>query len=232
MIRLDQRLIRFLPLLGVALFLAACQPMDPQAEKPPAWTPAKVAVLPFQKVDPDAGQATARSPLTGSVFLAGRGVKGTDGLNALDAALERELHDATSLQLVPAVQTWAVYKEEAARNSGDPMRKQVAEAGRRLGADGVLVGHLYRLDQLEGGELSANRPASVAFDLAMVRVSDGAVVWKNSFDEAQKSLSEDILNLGQFLQHGIRWYSAEEYAAIGLSHLMQSFPWRKAGKGE
>ena len=39
---------------------------------------------------------------------------------------------------------------------------------------------------------------------------DGSVLWKNSFDETQQSLSQDLLNLGQYMKHGLRWYTAEE----------------------
>ena len=61
----------------------------------------------------------------------------------------------------------------------------------------------------------------------MVRTSDGAIIWKNSFDEHQVSLSENIYNVGQYLKHGLSWFTAEQYAVVGLEEAMQRFPWNK-----
>ena len=104
--------------------------------------------------------------------------------------------------------------------------------GAKMGADGVLVGHLYRFDQRVGGPMTAKKPASVAFDVAMVRVADGIVVWKNSFDETQRSLTENIFNIEQFVQGGLRWFTAEEFATYGMKVLMAGFPWQGTAKAK
>ncbi|CAO0824615.1 hypothetical protein DFAR_750004 [Desulfarculales bacterium] len=107
------------------------------------------------------------------------------------------------------------------------MLQSAMETGRLLKADGVLVGFVYRFAQRVGGPYASDRPASAAFDLAMVRVSDGAVVWKNSFDETQQPLADDVLSAGQYVDRGLRWFTVQEWGDIGVNKLLDRFPWRK-----
>lgn len=206
--------------------LAACSTMQ-VPDKVPAWTPRKVVVLPFRKVAPNPGDGMARSPLTGAAFFAGKGVKGSEGLSTLDRSLANILAQIAPFKVIPTSRAYHIYNQLRRSMEGQSLRRIVSEVGRKLGADGVLVGHLYRFDRRQGSEYSVKSPASVAFDLAMVRVNDGMVVWKNSFDERQRALSEDLFNLEQYMTHGLRWYTAEEMCRIGMQQLMQRFPWRK-----
>lgn len=213
------------------LLLAGCQSgLNGVKPRTPLWRPAKVAVLPFSKVLAEPGQgSTVCSPLTGSAFVCGTGgAPGAKAEQALTDALMTYLYDRASFAVVPPSQTDVIYRRLQMERMGVPMVKVVTELGRKVDAQGVLVGLVYRFRDRQGSAYSVDRPASVAFDVAMVRVSDGAVLWKNSFDQTQKPLSSDLFNLPQYLRHGIKWYSAEQYARIGLSQLMESFPWQVA----
>ncbi len=211
---------------GLAL-LAGCQTGKDQLRRAPRWQPKKVAVLPFMKVLPEAGQGNmVCSPLTGSSFVCGGEAPGPKAEQNLTNALMSYLNNRASFALVPPSRTDAIYRRLRFERMGEHMGKLVADVGRKLGAQGVLVGFIYRYQHRQGGSYSADQPASVAFDLAMVRVADAAVIWKNSFDQTQKPLTADLFNLGQYLQHGIKWYTADQYARIGLSQLLESFPWQ------
>ncbi|HEX9444423.1 MAG TPA: hypothetical protein VGA73_09900, partial [Candidatus Binatia bacterium] len=59
-------------------------------------------------------------------------------------------------------------------------------------------------------------PASVAFVLEAWDVKRGDVIWTARFDETQKSLSENLLNIGQVASRGVRWVTAEELAQEGV----------------
>jgi phosphoribosylformimino-5-aminoimidazole carboxamide ribotide isomerase len=48
------------------------------------------------------------------------------------------------------------------------------------------------------------------------------LIWKNSFDERQVSLSENMFNLGNYIKYGLSWYTAEEYAVLGLNEAMKA----------
>ena len=213
-------------LLGLVLVLAGgCSQKKVDLKLAAAWTPKKVAVIPFIKVEADPKTRQAFSPLTGSVFNATRSEPGNAGIKVLDAALEKHLSQNTDFKLVNSTQTGMVFSRIRRDNMGDHPLKSVQQTGQKLQADGVIVGHLYRFARRVGSKWSAETPASVALDVALVRTADGAIVWKNSFDESQVALSDNIYNLGQYLKYGLSWFSAEEYAVLGLDEAMKSFPW-------
>jgi hypothetical protein len=219
-------------LIGGALILtAACQGAPPR-QAPPAWRPKTVAVLPFRTVPPDRpGSTTACSPLTGAVYACGVDRKlGSEAEAVLQDELLSILSQRASFEVVPPSVAGPVFQRLRRAKMGQDLAKAVAETGRKLGAEAVLIGHLYRFRQLVGGAASAESPASVAFDLAMVRVKDAQVIWKNSFDETQQSLSENLFNIEQYLKTGLRWLTAQELSRLGMDQLMQRFPWLKPAK--
>jgi hypothetical protein len=191
-----------------------------------AWVPKKLAVMPFIRVDtPIQPGGTVSCPLTGATFNTGQIIPGAE--RVLDDALNGDLSKITAIPFVPYSQTGLVFGQIAGRQFKDNLRKDVMAAGKKLGADAVLVGFIFRFRQRQGTGYAVDKPASVAFDLSVVRVMDGTVLWKNSFDETQQSLSQDLLNLGQYMKHGLSWYTAEELGKIGMTRLLQRFPWRK-----
>jgi hypothetical protein len=98
------------------------------------------------------------------------------------------------------------------------------EVGKNLSAKAVLVGYLYRWLEREGTDFAVQRPASVAFDLYLLRMEDGAVIWRGKFDKTQQSFVENLLDLGTFLKSKGRWVRAEALAEMGLNELLEKFP--------
>jgi hypothetical protein len=103
-------------------------------------------------------------------------------------------------------------------------RKVYRRIGEALAADTVLVGHLFRWSEREGTAYAVNQPASVAFDLCMLRVPDGSVLWKETYDKTQQSLSENLLESQMFFKVGARWLTAMELADYGLEKVLSQFP--------
>jgi hypothetical protein len=89
-------------------------------------------------------------------------------------------------------------------------------------AGALLVGTLYRYRQrMTPGQ---DPPASVGLTLQMIRVADGKVIWRGSFDQTQQSVLENLLGVSTLFKRGLRWATAQELALLGLSQLMDSFP--------
>lgn len=97
-------------------------------------------------------------------------------------------------------------------------------AGKRAGADAVLVGHIFRFHERKGNRASVETPASVAFDLHLIATDSGKIVWTGHFDQTQRSLSENLLEIGVFFKRGASWITAEELALGGLEDMVRSFP--------
>ncbi len=93
--------------------------------------------------------------------------------------------------------------------------------GKDLNADAILYGKLYRFRERIGSPYAVKTPASVAFSLILVRVADGAVLWRYSFDQTQEALTSNLLNWRFYKKQGMRWVTAEELAAYGLEQAVQ-----------
>jgi len=98
------------------------------------------------------------------------------------------------------------------------------KAGRSLDVDAVVLGYIYRFSQRVGKRYSAEIPASVAFDIYLVEVKDGRILWHGYFDETQRPLSEDLFQLGTFLKRKGSWITAKEMALSALDEMFLTFP--------
>ena len=226
-VRVFSRLTAGVALLAALCMLAACQAQKQTASERLArqWMPERVAVLPFQVVEASGEDRSVRSPLTGSAFMAGPVTEGASV--ALDQSLDNALPRLVNFSVIGYSQAGAVFERLRREKISLGMMQAAMETGKKLNADGVLLGFVYRFSQRVGGPFAADRPASATFDLAMVRVSDGAVLWKNSFEETQQSLADNVLSAGQYMDRGLRWFTVQEWGDIGINQMLQRFPWRK-----
>lgn len=98
------------------------------------------------------------------------------------------------------------------------------KVGRSVGCDLVLAGTVWRFRERSGGPAATFHPASVAFEIYLIDVRSGEALWVGGFDETQKSLSENIWDLGTFMDRGARWLTANELARFGLRELVNRIP--------
>ncbi len=140
--------------------------------------------------------------------------------------LFRELLAKRKYDLVPPDEAKGVLSERMASEEGARLKwlQIFQEIGIEFKADAVLVGYIYRWNEREGSDFAAERPASVAFDLYLIRPEDGRIIWKGKFDKKQKSLSENVFDIRTFFRGGGRWLTAEKLAVIGLQDLIGAMP--------
>ena len=96
--------------------------------------------------------------------------------------------------------------------------------GAQMKADYVLWGYVFRYQERIGTTYGVQRPASVAFDLHLMKVKDGKLVWKAHWDQTQKSLSENLLEFDTFVKRNMRWVTVEELSRQGLKEMLKDFP--------
>ena len=70
-------------------------------------------------------------------------------------------------------------------------------------------------------------PAAATFNLMLVRSTDARIVFKGVFDQRQQALSQNLLNLGQYMRHGLQWYTVEQLGRVGMEQIFETFPWPK-----
>jgi hypothetical protein len=119
--------------------------------------------------------------------------------------------------------------EEALSRVGKATREDkptqaALQIGKELEASFVMVGFVFRFDERVGSAAGVEKPASVGFDLHLLRLRDGKVVWAGKFDETQQPLSEDMRKIGSFLRRGGVWVTAQELASDGMSEMLKKLP--------
>jgi hypothetical protein len=135
-------------------------------------------------------------------------------------ALERRHEDMT----VPLERVIAEYNQMRIDETKDTPMVVARELGKRIGADYVLVGNVWRYKDRTGSALAAENPASVAFALYLIEVGSGRMLWSDVFSETQHSLSENILQAKGFFEMGGKWVTADELALYGVKEMFKRFP--------
>ena len=138
---------------------------------------------------------------------------------------ERDPNDTLArliYQVMSGLPNWQIVSESEAREVSQTITAsneaaRLRELGEAVYADAVLIGRVRRFRERVGDEWGVKSPASVAFALELVDVRRGDVIWSASFDETQKSLSENIFAIGDIIsERGVRWLSAEQLAHEGI----------------
>ena len=190
----------------------------------------KFAVMPFIIAHPDTADAPAATcAITGGCFSSS--AVPPDAVTIMNNMLEQQLRKITSIPFVPADQTGLVARDMIGRDVWLAKREDIAKLGRRLKVDAVLLGAIYRWRERVGSAAAAEEPAAVTFELALVLSADGSLLWTGSWDDVQKPLTDNWLNIGEYLRHGIQWFSARQFAGIGLEYVLQRFPYRDKASG-
>ena len=87
-------------------------------------------------------------------------------------------------------------------------------------ADKVIFGSVSRFRERVGTQGGAREPASVSFELNLLDMRSGEVVWQSRFDETQQPLSSNLLKLWMYWRGGPRWFTARELARLGVDRLL------------
>ncbi|AOY59177.1 hypothetical protein B2D07_12000 [Desulfococcus multivorans] len=224
--KMNRSLVWCLVLSGLAAFTLVWGCADRKVVQKSIVVPTdlrKILVVAFRDMNAQTDERTnVRCPLSGKVFVSG----------PVDASAPAFLTDRllTSLRekaerdfkLITPQDLWEI--QSGLSDSADNMSelRLMMAVGRAMDADALLVGHLYRYIERVGRNLSVETPASVAFDVHLVRTSDGRVLWTGYFDETQKTLMEDMFDIGRFFAREGKWITAEQMASAGLDNLLET----------
>jgi hypothetical protein len=216
-------------LLAVALYAAigGCQGRREPVRAVPATVDTgiqRVVLLPFVNMYRVYGKNVSFTcPLCGNTYLIDEVAEGGDQF--MTDELLRRLLRRSSFETVPPSQARGVRSALLQRSLPEVSELQlVLETGRALDADAVVMGRVYRFSELSGNQYTANNPASVTFDILLVRVPDGRLLWEQNYQETQKPLSDDLLQIKTFFKRSAKWLTARELATYGLDATMASFP--------
>ncbi|HDI60215.1 MAG TPA: hypothetical protein ENF48_07685 [Desulfobacteraceae bacterium] len=212
-----------LALAGLALVGGCAVGRQPAAGTEEASVPARIALAPFIDMARVYGEVqSVRSPLTGKMFVTGE--MAPDVADLLTAETERFLHDQ-GFEVVSPEAVGSVMETLSAGSDQPPgERGLIMATARQVEAEAILVGYLYRVHGRQGGRFAVRQPASVAFGLYLVHSPSGRMLWSGAFDETQRSLTEDLFAVGEFIRRRGEWVSATRMAVDGVRGILADFP--------
>jgi len=186
----------------------------------------RIAVAPFQRMSPtDVSVKAVRCPLCGSIFSVEQ--YPLDAERIVENIFFDRLKNRGKIQLVPPDETGLVLDRISANSPKLPLTEILKKVGEELGAEGIIMAYVYRYRERKGYPYSVEQPASVVFEIHLVRVSDGVIVWKGSFDRTQKTLMENMFQIASFFKEQGKWVTAKELAAEGIDAILENFPGTK-----
>jgi hypothetical protein len=190
-----------------------------------ADTKPTLAILPFlieRMEDPSRG---AVCPVCRGVYKRGNILSGSQ--RTLVQLLQQKMDTLGRFKILPLEKVENVFsKTDKGQFELRPLRSAI-QLGRELGVDFVFVGYLFRFEERIGSRIGADKPASVGFDVHLLRVKDGKRVWDGKFDETQQALSENLLKIGSFVRRGAAWLKAEELSSVGMDEVLKRLPGAK-----
>ena len=221
----NRGILRLAGLALVVFLLGACATQGPVVNKQGTLDAIqKVTILPYENMAALHGSGTSvRSPITGRAFVTGPVAARADQF--LTGRLVSHVRRDTSFDIVPSRDAGAIMDGFFEHQGRDwPQRRLFARTGQRLGADAVMVGHVYRFRERTGGGAASESPSSVAFDLYLIDCRSERVLWSAFYDYTQQALSENLGGIRNFFRRGARWVTAEELATWAMEDIFNDFP--------
>jgi hypothetical protein len=145
-------------------------------------------------------------------------------VNKMTAKLFEGVRKGRDCEFISPGRARGVYSSLISSEAGSTEFEMLQKIGLAFSADAVLVGYLSRWRERVGSDHAVDRPASVAFDLRLVRPEDGATLWRGKFDKTQKSLFQNFFEWDTFVRGKGRWMTAEKLAELGLEDMLSRIP--------
>ncbi len=187
-----------------------------------AETKPTLAILPFlveRTNDPSRG---AVCPVCQGVYKSGNIPYGSP--RTLTQLLQQKMEGLETFSVLPSEKVEQVFsRKNKAAFELTPLRSAV-QMGKELDVDFIIIGYVFRFEERIGSRIGVDRPASVGFDVHLLRVKDGKRVWDGKFDETQQALSENLLKMGSFVRRKASWLTAEELSNVGMDEMIKRLP--------
>jgi hypothetical protein len=140
----------------------------------------------------------------------------SDAAQSITAAIYARANELGGWEVVPQDDVDTALQQLPPLTVAD-LDQNALTLGRKVAADGVIYGTVNRYRERVGFDYAAQTPAAVAFVLNFVDENSKQVVWTAKFAREQKALSQNILDLPNFVSHGARWVRAHDIAVEGIN---------------
>jgi hypothetical protein len=187
-----------------------------------AETKPNLAILPFHIHRGEEPGRLANCPICRGTIQKGEILSGSQ--NTLTRLLQQKIETMGAFEILPLEKVEKAFSEiERGQFELKPMRSFI-QLGKTLDMDFIFIGILFRFEERIGSHIGAEKPASVGFDVHLIRLRDEKMVWKGKLDETQRPLSENLLKIGSFFRRKASWLTAEELSSVGMDEMLKGFP--------
>lgn len=189
---------------------------------PPRIMYSRILLFPFQDMAAVHGiDQTVQGPLSGKVFVTGIVEPKAAGYMSAETSRRLSRHIDTGSVIIARDDIPVIGVLHQPQHLAK-LLSLYQEAGRSQHADAVMVGYLYEFIERVGGNYGVEQPARISFELNLVSVASGRLVWQNRFIETQQALNENLFDLGKFIQRKGRWITAREMSARAIKDMLRT----------
>lgn len=179
--------------------------------------------MPFQRISPeDVSVRVERCQLCGALLSTERMPGGAE--KVVEDIFVGSLMLNKRFEIIPPERAGAIFEMVSSASLKATLQENLKKTGSELGADGIVIGYVYRYRERKGFAYGTDETASVGFDIHLMRVLDGTIVWRGIFDKKQRSLTEDVLQISSFFKDRGRFITAKELATEGIEAILEQFP--------
>jgi hypothetical protein len=187
-----------------------------------AETKPTLAILPFLVERTDDPSRGAICPVCRGVYKRGDILYSSQRM--LAQLLHQKMDTLGTFKILPTEKVENVFSKTDKGQFELRPHQAAIQLGKELDVNFVFVGYLFRFEERIGSRIGVDRPASVGFDVHLLRVKDEKRVWDGKFDETQQALSENLLKIGSFVRRKGSWLTAEELSRVGMDEMLKRFP--------
>lgn len=144
-------------------------------------------------------------------------LKGAETMNEL---LAQELGSQADIRFVDSE-----YISGLALTGGETVLEMARLVAASMECNGVLETRLRRYSERIGGKYTAEEPAAVAFDMKLIGVDTGGVLWAATFEEMQRSVLENLYEWGKAKSRGFTWITARDLLLEGIRDKFAASPY-------
>ena len=195
----------------LTMFLVSCSSKQAADSEPPQIIESisRIAVLPVRTLAEEGAElsGTEREVLKSGAAYA-------------DSVLQDELSGNARVHLVSQAELNGL-----ASGVTGGLAAAIANIGRELNCDAVLLTTMRRFKQRLGGEYGVDEPASSSFEMSLVETATQRVIWVADFNETQESLMDNILSFGKAQSRGFKWITVENLTAQGIRERLAECPY-------
>lgn len=168
-------------------------------------------------------QPRTMDDLLAGILVSEQTFVGNKVLLGLDSALQKVLLEESDRTFINIASSYTCQvKVSQVKKENRTALDYWVQVGACLNADMILVPQLTEWRERVGSDMGAESPASVTLNFYLIDVKGEQLVGRYHFEETQHSLTDNLLNIGKFVNRGGHWVTATDLATEGMRQSLEA----------